>query len=386
MPRAKATKLSDVTQVDAEDVTTEEHELVGFLDNLGPQGISEVTLYRILPNGKQRFVTSGPPGQFSEQYIQVTYGGGDYLVRAKLNGKWFRSKNFSIEGAPINGNGNGGLRVNTDSDLERMKIDLEAQRLKLQEQQTQMEADRQARDQRNHELQLALIESSRHTAAPAVTVPEMIAGIKSLKELSSGQDEILSSMEKSLGIIERISNIRGAGGGGEGGGGWMDWLKPIAVEAGRQLVPRVIPFLTPAAPPAAAAASPPAPAAIETTSASPPAPPEPAPPSTPEPTPEEQYLFNKRQAIAFILPIARMGREPGFWAESAIEQVETTNNPVIARFLDEIVKAESFDVWFAELQAIDPTIITSRAWFAAFFEAMRESLNERAANDGREQQ
>ena len=69
-----------------------------FLDGLEAQGISQVWLYRVLPTGEYKFVTSGgPPSKFSEQYVQVTYGGGDYMVRSKLNGRWFRSKSFSVE-------------------------------------------------------------------------------------------------------------------------------------------------------------------------------------------------------------------------------------------------------------------------------------------------
>src|SRR5437870_12743898 len=75
----------------------EEVELSDFLDGLGPQGISEVSVYRLLPSGKQRFITSGPPSQFSEQYIQVQFGEGDYLARAKLNGRWYKSKSLSVE-------------------------------------------------------------------------------------------------------------------------------------------------------------------------------------------------------------------------------------------------------------------------------------------------
>src|SRR5262245_50415592 len=78
-----------------EQVSLEETGLSEFLDGLGPEGISEVSLYRVLPTKKQEFVTSGPPSQFSEQYVQVTYGGGDYMVRSKLDGRWFRSKSFS---------------------------------------------------------------------------------------------------------------------------------------------------------------------------------------------------------------------------------------------------------------------------------------------------
>lgn len=381
MPKAKAVKLAEVIP-DTEEQTAEENELLGFLDGLGPVGISEVSMYRVLPNGKQRFVTSGPPGQFTEQWVQVTYGGGDYLVRAKLNGKWFRSKNFSVEGPPVDVY----PPPQKDNDLERMKMDLEAQRLRLQEQQAQMEHERQAREQRNHELQLALIENTRQTASPPVSVTDMITGLKSLKELSSGENEILSNMEKSLGIIERISNIRNNGGDG-GGGGWLDWLKPVATEAGKVLIPRLVPFLTPAAnhpngngtPAPAAIAPAPPPAPNPETPATPPTPIGDPPPMSP--TPEEQYQFNKRQALDFILPIARMGREPAFWAESAIEQVEISNNGVIARFLDEIVKAETFDVWFGDLQKMEPTVITSRAWFELFYQAIRDQLSQKTEDN-----
>jgi len=87
-------------QLEEIDVSPEEIELSDFLDGLGPQGISEVSLYRILPSGKQRFITSGPPSQFSEQYVQAQFGDGDYLARAKLNGRWYKSKSFSVEAAP----------------------------------------------------------------------------------------------------------------------------------------------------------------------------------------------------------------------------------------------------------------------------------------------
>src|SRR5262245_2576660 len=128
------------------EIYPEEVELSDFLDGLGPQGISEVSVYRILPSGKQRFITSGPPTQFSEQYVQAQFGEGDYLARAKLNGRWYKSKSFSVEAAP------GTVAAmpvipNNDAELGRLKAQIEAQRV-------EMERDRQAREQRNHELQL----------------------------------------------------------------------------------------------------------------------------------------------------------------------------------------------------------------------------------------
>ena len=117
-------------QVEEIEASPEEVELSDFLDGLGPQGISEVSLYRLLPSGKQRFITSGPPSQFSEQYVQAQFGEGDYLARAKLNGRWYRSKSFSVEVAP------GTVPTlavvpNHDAELERLKAQIEGQRLEL---------------------------------------------------------------------------------------------------------------------------------------------------------------------------------------------------------------------------------------------------------------
>jgi hypothetical protein len=50
----------ELPQVEDIVTTPEEVELSDFIDGLGPQGISEVSLYRLLPTGKQRFITSCP--------------------------------------------------------------------------------------------------------------------------------------------------------------------------------------------------------------------------------------------------------------------------------------------------------------------------------------
>src|SRR5262249_3602563 len=130
----------EVLQVEDLGATPEELELSDFIDGLGPQGISEVSLYRLLPTGKQRFITSGPPAQFSEQYVQAQFGEGDYLARAKLNGYWYKSKSFSVDAAP--GSVVATPAVNHDGELERLKAQIESKRL-------EMERDRQAREQRN---------------------------------------------------------------------------------------------------------------------------------------------------------------------------------------------------------------------------------------------
>ena len=134
------------SQLEEIEASPEEVELSDFLDGLGPQGISEVSLYRILPSGKQRFITSGPPSQFSEQYVQAQFGEGDYLARAKLNGIWWKSKSFSVEAALGTVSAARQVIPNHDAELERLKAQIESQRLEI-------ERDRQAREQRNHELQ-----------------------------------------------------------------------------------------------------------------------------------------------------------------------------------------------------------------------------------------
>src|SRR5262249_18015878 len=139
-------------------------------------------LYRILPTGKQKFVTSGPPSQFSEQYVQVTFGEGDYMVRSKLNGRWFKSKNFSIDAPPgVTGANRSDMR---DSELERLKTELDAQRLRLEQQQTQIEADRREREERNHELQLKMFESFGNRGSDTASIAAMIDGVRNLKDLS----------------------------------------------------------------------------------------------------------------------------------------------------------------------------------------------------------
>jgi hypothetical protein len=129
-----------VAQPEEFEVSPEEIELSDFLDGLGPQGISDMSLYRILPSGKQRFITSGLPTQFSELYVQAQFGDGDYLARAKLNGRWYKSKSFSVEAIPGTGTVTAPVIPSHDAELERLKAQIASQRL-------EMERDRQSREQ-----------------------------------------------------------------------------------------------------------------------------------------------------------------------------------------------------------------------------------------------
>ena len=79
-------------------------------------------------------------------------------MRAKLNGRWYKSKSFSVESAPGQITAPRAI-ASHDSEIERLKMELEAHRLRLEQQHAQMEADRREREQRNHEIFLKLLDS-----------------------------------------------------------------------------------------------------------------------------------------------------------------------------------------------------------------------------------
>jgi hypothetical protein len=354
-----------------------EIEIDSFIEGIGPTGVAEVSLYRMKPNGRQIFIVTGPPGQFSEMYVQNTYGGGDYLVRGKIDGKWFRSRTFSVEGPPVSTSP--AHASNADTEIERLK-------LQIQQQQMTMEQDRAASMQRNHELQLALIQNLQHTNGGGNThnmsIADMVAAVKNLNDLG-GQDAIDKAIDRVFNLaskVQQLTNPQAAGGADEG---WWGWAKPVVQEAGKQLLPRVLPFLNaPAqAQPAAPPAPPPAVVPQGALAAAPPMADTVAdaangvrPPQEPSMTEEQVYIGQKKEALAFALMMARANRQPEVWADMAIEQIETANNPVTARFISEIVNAEKFDVWFAELEKLDPTVISQRPWFEAFFQCIKDTL------------
>jgi len=388
MPKSTAHKLTaadaEVDTIQTETERAAEVELLDFLDGLGPAGVSEVALYRLLPTGKQRFIVSGPPNLFSEAYVQQTYGGGDYMVRAKLNGRWYRSKNFSVEGpnlgasAAPNGHSN-------EAELERL-------RLQIAEQQIRMEAERAAALQRSHELQLALIQHPPASGGGQMSIADMVAAVKNLNDMGQ-QGQIDAAIERVFSLASKVQQLTGGGnqGGGNGESSWWDWAKPVVQEAGKQLLPRVLPFLGNAAP----AQTPPVPAAqplpASLPSVSPtgqthmgtpeqtgPSQTTPPPSMNPELDAEAVYRAQKHEALTFALMMARGNRQPEIWADMAIEQIETSNNPVTARFVSEIMNAPNFDTWFKDLETIEPTVITQRPWFDIFYQCVRDTLKSQA--------
>jgi pyruvate/2-oxoglutarate dehydrogenase complex dihydrolipoamide acyltransferase (E2) component len=197
----------------------------------------------------------------------------------------------------------------------------------------------------------------------------------------SGQNQVDKAVERIFSMAQKVQQLTNPQAGGEGGG-WLDWLKPVAAQVGTTLAPRILPFLQP---PGQAAIITPAPSPAVAIAAPPQPSPEPVPPAAPpssEPTPEQQaaqFAQAKREALAFTLGMARLNRPAEIWADFTIEQTETTSNPILARFLQEITAAENFDKWFTELQQIDPGIITQRQWFEVYFLTIRDTLTAKAS-------
>jgi hypothetical protein len=190
--RGRPRKLKQVVVIQDDPPETQQEvspadvELADFLDGLGPAGITEVKLSRIERTGKQLFLTSGSPSQFSELYVQVTFGAGDYMVRAYKDGKWQGSKNFSVGSAP--GGSVTSANGSHESELERAKLDLETQRLRLQEQQQKMDTDRlelerarRENDQRNHEL---MIEVLKGRGAESSSIGDLVGAVKNMHDMT----------------------------------------------------------------------------------------------------------------------------------------------------------------------------------------------------------
>src|SRR5262245_55988250 len=118
---------------------------------------------------------------------------------------------------------------NHDAELERLKAQIESQRL-------EMERDRQAREQRNRELQLKMLEAlgSRSNQASGPSLTELIAGVQSLRNLAEkGGTTGLGGFKEMLDIADRVNSLRG---GDDKEDSWLGMFKSIAPEAVQTVV------------------------------------------------------------------------------------------------------------------------------------------------------
>jgi hypothetical protein len=276
------------------------------------------------------------------------------------------------------------------SEFERLKVELELQKARIQEQEGRMEADRREREQRNHELQLKMLESiGARGASAGPSMTELVTAVKSLKDLS-GNGSALASVKEMLDVAEHLNSFRGAQ-PNEEDGGWLSWLKPIAIEAGRAIAPALAGSLINSRIPVPVGSAATAMGSAE--------------PTQPMHTPgsvnggdlgqtaaaggasavaNEQYLAARRQAIALALGVAKLNRAAGFYAEMMLEQGEVTNDPLIVQIVREIRDAKAFQSWFADLEKVEPAVTLHQRWFGEFFETVQSALAGQEHRDGTE--
>jgi hypothetical protein len=97
----------------------------------------------------------------------------------------------------------------------------------IESQRLEMERDRQAREQRNHELQLKMLEAlggRGNQAGPSLT--ELIASVEALRNLA-GNAGGLAGFKEVLEIADRINSLRGDG---KEEDSWLGVLKSLAPE------------------------------------------------------------------------------------------------------------------------------------------------------------
>jgi hypothetical protein len=321
-------------------IDPEEFELEQFLDSLGGQGIANVKLYRILPTGKHQFVDEGPPVKFSEKTVQVDHGAGDYLIRSQLNGRWYRSKTFSV--APILSiEGQKGGGISSTSEIDLLKARIEADRGEMERLRAQMEADRQASAQRSHELTLRLLETRTPSAAgPSLT--ELITAVESLRHTSNGAPN-LAGLKELFEMANQINLLRSDS--KEEDSSWLGILKSVAPE----LAQTVMQIVTARSAPPLAAPIPgnvPIPQAkpfVEVDADSNPA-------VMSLPTAYDQIGGQLRGLLERLDAQIKMGLDPSLAVDTLVE-LEAANDPIAHLLLNAVGKSSNSEQWLTWLRS-----------------------------------
>jgi hypothetical protein len=92
------------------------------------------------------------------------------------------------------------------------------------------------------------------------------------------------------------------------------------------------------------------------------------------PVAESELLNAKKQALGYLLNMARLGRSPALYAELAVEQVSLQGDAITATLIQELMAAPDFETWFPSIERLDPTLVRQRPWFSEFFEVIREII------------
>jgi hypothetical protein len=221
--------------------------------------------------------------------------------------------------------------TNHDGELARLKAQIESQRL-------EMERDRQAREQRNHELQLKMLEAlggRGNQAVPSLT--ELIAGVEALRNLA-GNGGSLSGFKEVLELADRINAFRGDG---KDEDSWLGILKSVAPELA-QTVTQVL--LARSSSPIGSAPHPVLPNAetklAQVTGND----------AVPQPTAYDQVAGQLRGLLDRLQLQIRAGLDPAMAVETLLA-LEASNDPIAHLVLNAVEKSSTFESWLTWLRS-----------------------------------
>src|SRR5262249_16178663 len=142
-------------------------DLQSFFAEIGEEEGIGYKLYRIERGKPREWLEDGGASEFSEAEIRRLDGAGTYMVRGISGREWIKSITIPI-GAP-----NTVQHENAGGSSEQVR----ALELRLREIELRAESDRQAREQRNHELLLKMMDN-RGNAPSGPSMVELVSAVK----------------------------------------------------------------------------------------------------------------------------------------------------------------------------------------------------------------
>jgi hypothetical protein len=222
--------------------------------------------------------------------------------------------------------------ANHDAELERLKAQIESQRLEI-------ERDRQAREQRNHELQLKMLDAlggRSNQASPSLT--ELISGVETLRNLS-GNGGGVAGFNEVLEIADRINALRGNSTEDDS---WIALLKSVGPGVAQAVI-QVLGARNGSLPGGAGASNiDPQAAKPDQVSGT--------EPTAPLPTAYDQIAGQLRGLLERLQVQVRAGLDPAMAVETLLT-LEASSDPIASLVLNGIEKSPTFDSWLTWLRS-----------------------------------
>lgn len=325
----------------------EEMGLLNVLSDLGGIEDVKVSVYRTGReyHGKQIFIASMAPEEFSLEYLRDKCGGGDFRIHIRKDGGLIANRAVSVE------------KQKEKTDVETLAEMMKQNNIQNNQNQNSDGLERMVETMSTGFSQLGqmLIQmQSNQAPAPAPVDPtaqmtSMLAMMASMKDIMSNKEPVINPMDGILKGIELAKEIVPK----EGEANTFDVLlesiktfgKPIAEMAG-QLTNKTLPNNTinhlPAGMPQKQ-------------------------PQAPQP-PNEGAMFKilVKHQVSMLLKQAARGADPGLYADLILDQLSE----------DQIQKFLGDPNWFANITAIVPEITNYQDWFTQLHDFVMASLTD----------